>query len=128
MDKQKVQTHAYSDQRQHHRQGHGTLRDLAGHPYAAFEFMYHSYVTENGTYIDNHPQCDKSYSRPHGQACGVYGKMRLVTLHLTQEQSEARNREPYAHQAQPGPYPRKKGSLGGEVDSWISFSLFWIRH
>jgi hypothetical protein len=54
--------------------------------------------------------------------------MRLVTLHLTQEQSEARNREPYAHQAQPGPYPRKKGSLGGEVDSWISFSLFWIRH
>jgi hypothetical protein len=58
----------------------------------------------------------------------MYGKMRLVTLHLAQEQSEPRNREPDAHQAQPGPNPRKKGPLGSEVDSRISFCFFWVRH
>jgi hypothetical protein len=56
------------------------------------------------------------------------GHMRLFTLHLTQEQSETRNREPDAHQAQAGPYPRKKGSFGSEVDSRISFCFFGVRH
>jgi len=78
--------------------------------------------------IDDHSQCNKYDSRPHGQARGMYWHMRLVTLHLAQEQSETRNGEPNAHQAQAGPYPCKKSSLGSEVDSWISFSLCWIRY
>jgi len=42
-------------------------------------------MTENGTRINDHPQRDKSYSRPHGQARGMHWHMRLVTLHLAQE-------------------------------------------
>src|SRR5579862_728016 len=128
-NREKVNCHGQSDQRQEEGGGNGLSQGTGRTGTAVVELADQLNVAPGGSEIDDDAHGDERSAEPERDAGGWgrrSGRRRMVDdLDLLQEQAEAGHDESKTHESKSGANPGEEGAFGGDVVTQVGF---WHGH